>query len=189
MFTGDYDSDGNPDLAVATTVGNSEGGFASMTVHVLYGEGDFSFEDTTPWNNGPVLSLGSGDLNSDGYTDLYGLDSNSYRIDTFYGQPGRSFATYTTTIPAASYVSSLYMPALAMADFNDDGRMDLVTNVTENGLVYMVFFLATPDLGQFDTQTWNITTDTDVVYNDPPVVGDFNYDTKPDFALVNYITG
>ena len=190
MVVGDFDSDGNADIALTATVGSNIGGFASSTIHVLYGEGNFSFEDTTPMVNTAPVSIAAGDLNSDGYTDLYGLDNNNYRLDTLYGQAGRLFATYTQAIPAASYSGSgPYMPTLALADFNDDGHMDLVTTVAsgQSAEVYMVFFLGSANMGQFTTQTLNITNYSMVTYPTEPVAGDFNHDGKPDFAMVNTI--
>jgi hypothetical protein len=190
MYVGDYDSDTNADIALIATVGSTEGGIASTTIHVLYGGGNFSFTDTAPYNQGGPLALGSGDLNSDGYTDLYALDTDSYRLATFYGQGGRTFASYFLQLPPASYSGADFMPALAMADFNDDGRMDLVTTVVDGQAaeVYMVFFLAGSSPGQFTTQTWNITPYSSVDNGTMPVVGDFNHDNKPDFALVSTIS-
>jgi len=190
MAIGDFDADNNADIALTATTGSSSGGYASSTIHVLYGEGNFAFIDTTPLVNTAPVNIGAGDLNSDGHTDVYGLDTNTYHLDILYGESNRLFAVYTTPVPPTAYSGALFMPALAMADFNDDGRMDLVTTVADGqtAKLYMVFFLASPSLGQFTTQTWNILSYNFVTYPTMPVVGDFNRDTKPDFALVNYIS-
>lgn len=186
MVIGDFDSDTQADIALTATTADSTGGFASSTIHVLYGAGNFTFEDTTPLVNTAPVSIGAGDLNSDGYTDIYGLDDNGLRLYTLYGQPGRLFADYTLAVPPTSYRGgSGFMPTFAMADFNDDGRMDLVTTVGQSAELYMVFFLAGPNPGEFTTQTWNITSYTLVPYPTMPVAGDFNHDNKPDFAFVN----
>ncbi|KAA6464445.1 VCBS repeat-containing protein [Acidobacteria bacterium AB60] len=191
MFAGDYDSDGNADLAIAVTTGNNQGETASTTVHVLYGAGNFAFEDTAPINFAGPLLLNSGDLNSDGYTDLFALDSNSYRLDTYYGQAGRTFADYTQQLPQVFFEGfGLSVPHVLMADFNGDNRMDLATLATDySGTMYMLFFLATGSPGQFDLQTWNVpnpmrnpSATGDLMM---PVVGDFNHDGKPDWEIVN----
>jgi len=189
LLIGDFDSDSNADIALTATTGSNTGGYASSTIHVLYGAGNFTFEDTTPLVNTAPVNIGAGDLNSDGYTDIYGIDDN-YHLFTLYGQPGRLFANYSLAIPPTAYFGSQYMPALAMADFNDDGRMDLVTTVAsgQDAEVYMVFFLGTSSPGQFTTQTWNITSYSSVTYPTQPVAGDFNHDTKPDFAFVNTLS-
>ncbi len=189
MFIGDYDSDNNADIALTMTLGAPTGGTATSTIFVLYGAGNFSFLKTSPYSQPGSIYLGSGDLNSDGFTDLYALDAANCRLETFYAQPGRTFAAYTAPVPAAAYnVDAYLMSALAMADFNDDGRMDLVTTVAQNGQVYLAFFLAASAPGQFTTQTWNIVTYPLVSYQTAPVVGDFNRDSKPDFAFVQYFS-
>lgn len=188
LLLGDFDSDDNADLAIATTTGNSDGGIASTAVHVLYGNGDFTFDDTTEVNFAGPLQINAGDLNGDGSTDLFAIDPNGYRLDTYYAQPGRTFATYTTAIPQAPYGGSNYMGTPAMADFNDDGHMDLVVTVASGDAakVYMMFFLAGANPGEFTTQTWNVLSYTTVSYQTAPVVADFNGDSKPDFAIVQY---
>jgi hypothetical protein len=191
MVIGDFDGDANADIALTTTTTNSASGeVTSTTVHVLYGEGNYLFSDTAPFNIASQIELNSGDLNSDGRTDLFAYDMNSYRLHTFYGESGRTFATYSESIPPANYSFSLYTPALSMADFNDDGRMDLVTSIAEGGKVYMMFFLAGSSPGQFTTQTWNVSTYSSTTDITEPVVADFNRDNKPDFAFVeSYASG
>jgi len=185
MLLGDFDGDHNADLAVVATTGNSIGGVASLTTHLLYGNGDFTFNDTTPITSGDVVNMGSGDLNGDGRTDLFAIDTGAYRLNTYYGQSDRTFADYSQQLPPSSYYSGAFVPSPgpAMADFNDDGLNDIVT-VTQSpsGLVFLVFLLATGSPGQFDLQTWNVPSAPGIIA--PPVVGDFNHDGKPDWTLV-----
>jgi hypothetical protein len=182
---GDFDADGNADMALTTTTSNqATGDVSSTTIHVFYGEGNFLFTDTTPFHIASQIEMNSGDLNSDGRTDLFAYDMNNYRLDTFYAQSGRTFATYTESIPHTSYQFSQYMPALTMADFNGNGRMDLVTTVAPAGKISEIFFLATTSRGQFTAQTWKVSTYQSTTDNTQAVVGDFNRDNKPDFAMV-----
>jgi hypothetical protein len=190
LLVGDYDSDANADLTVSSdSCYTSEGTINGSTVHVLYGNGDFTFQDTTP-----ILNLGgaigSGDLNSDGYTDLFVLAGNG--LQTYYGQGNRTFAAYIQQIPGWFYFSDFSIDYPAMADFNDDGQMDLVVEAhdyTNNG--FLVFFLATGTPGQFQYQTWNVGNNTDGVAGYSALaVGDFNGDGAPDwvshFYTINY---
>jgi hypothetical protein len=193
MLLGNFDGDQNADLAVVATTGNqATGNIATVMVHVLYGNGDFTFDDTVPitssnfsGNFGNAAGMNSGDLNADGKTDLFAIDADSNRLDTFYGRSDRNFTSYSQQLPSASYWSGAedyFAPAPAMADFNDDGRNDIATITTNNnGLIYLIFFLATPSPGQFTLQTWNVPNA--VGSFELPQVGDFNHDGKPDWVF------
>lgn len=187
LLLGDFDGDHNADIAAVATTGSNTGDIASVSTHVLYGNGALGFEDTTPItssNFGNVSGTNSGDLDGDGKTDLFALDGDSYRLDTFYGQSGRTFASYTQQLPPASYGAGgedYFAPAPTMAEFNDDGRNDIVTITSSyNGLVYLIFFLATPSRGQFTLQTWNVPNASGFQL---PQVGDFNHDGKLDWVF------
>jgi hypothetical protein len=70
-----------------------------------------------------------------------------------------------------------------MADFNDDGRNDLVAMVRNDTSSFLVFYLATSTPGQFEYQTWNVPNAGNGEL--PNVVaGNFNHDGKPDWAYV-----
>jgi hypothetical protein len=182
LLVGDYDSDNNADLTVTTaSFYASEGTISSMAVDVFYGDGDFSFEGSTPISINGIGAVGSGDLNSDGRSDLFVIAGD---LETYYGQTNRTFAAYTQQIPAWDYFNSNLPEALnfpAMADFNDDGQMDIVVEAhdyTNDG--FLVFFLAGSDPGQFDYQTWNLQPTA--VDDSAIAVGDFNGDGSPDWV-------
>lgn len=189
MLLGNFDGDQNADLAVVATTGNqATGNIATVIVHVLYGSGNFTFDDTVPITSssfGNAAGMNSGDLNADGRTDLFAIDADSYRLDTFYGRSDRTFASYSQQLPKASYwagAEDYFAPAPTTADFNDDGRNDIATITTNNnGLVYLIFFLATPSPGQFILQTWNVPNATGSF--ELPQLGDFNHDGKPDWVF------
>lgn len=183
LKVGDYDSDDNADLTVVFgIVQASEGNITGTTVHVLYGNGDFTFQDTTLASVGGLAAVGSGDLNSDGFTDLFMIGPSG--LETWYGQWGRTFAAYTQQVPGWAYFDTTLPDAVnfpAMADFNDDGLMDLVVTAHDYTNSFLVFFLATPTPGQFNYQTWNIG-DFSVIGPSGFAVGDFNGDGSPDWV-------
>ncbi|KAA6459071.1 VCBS repeat-containing protein [Acidobacteria bacterium AB60] len=190
VVVGDFDGDGKADIAT-TTVTNDAGGFlASTTVHALYGNGAFGFTDTTPYinNNGSLFYVSSGDLNSDGMTDLFGTDGNS-RVAVLYGSAGRTFSSYFLPLPVGSLNSNsgAFTPLLTMADYNGDGRMDIaafnsVPNSGSTTTYNIAFFLATGSgNGQFTSQTIPLSTNTQLYT--PTVSGLFSRHLTPDVAL------
>ena len=187
LLTGDFDGDTNADLAAEISAGSQNGeSLGATTVHVLYGDGNLGFNDTIPINNPNSLGqLNVGDLNSDGKSDLVSIGSTML---TWYGQWGRTFASYSQQIAPAEYRTS-FQP---MADFNNDGLNDLVATAQTYTDSFLVFLLATPTPGQFDVQTWNTPPYLSAPIGGSgivslPVAGNFNRnDEKPDIAYIAY---
>jgi hypothetical protein len=111
LFVGDYNGDGRADIA---TNGPGYGGSTS-TVNVFYGNDDFTFNETTPITFTGYMEIGSGDLNSDGITDLYGIANNysgTVQLGAFYGTKSDTFDSYWTDTPTFNYpqISMGYCP-------------------------------------------------------------------------------
>ncbi len=162
LFVGDYNSDGIADIAATTSIENSEGATASTTIHVLYGNGNFTFDATTPYTGNGSLNIGSGDLNSDGHTDLWASNnafSGNQQLGVFYGNASRTFDSYWIDTPAGNPVNAsvdgwYWQPQLTMADYNGDAHMDLAAAAMNSNDApgYMEFFLSNGQPGQFTTQ-------------------------------------
>lgn len=189
LLTGDFDGDANADLVAEVSAGSSNGESSGATaVHVLYGDENFGFDDTIPITEASAIPpLNTGDLNSDGKSDLYSIGFEGHML-TWYGQGGRTFASYDQPIPPAEYIPS----SQPMADFNNDGLNDLVATAITESNSFLVFLLATPTPGQFDVQTWNTPTPMWASvgasgFYSTPVVGTFRRDEqKPDIAYIAY---
>jgi VCBS repeat protein/Big-like domain-containing protein/FG-GAP repeat protein len=187
MLTGDFDGDTNADLVVEASQGTSEGSPGATTVYVLYGDGNFSFAQTTPINTGGAPPLNTADLNSDGKSDLFSVGGTfgNDTLYTWYGQGDRTFASYTQTLPEGGY----YASTKPVADFNDDGINDIIVTAENYTSSFLVFLLGTPTPGQFDIQTWNTPTPLVVPFEGfgdyaLPVAGTFTEGEKPDWAYV-----
>ncbi|KAA6458699.1 VCBS repeat-containing protein [Acidobacteria bacterium AB60] len=174
VATGDFDGDSIADIAFIDNTNCTSKNCASV-VHVLYGRGDGTFIDTTPLTAPNYIYIGTGDLNSDGRTDLFTV-MNEYtstttvaQLATLYGQTDRTFALYTQNIDnSQTGVFGQY----AMADFNGDGKMDIVAISTYDGAILQFrFLLATSSLGAFTEQDINYTNQ--VIQMGNPVVGNF----------------
>ncbi|MGC2636370.1 MAG: VCBS repeat-containing protein [Acidobacteriaceae bacterium] len=179
--TGDFNADNNADVAFVTTAYcDQNSAECNGAVHVLYGNGDFGFNDTTPYTTTGGLLLASGDLNGDGITDLFGYNASGQLV-LMYGKTNETFETYYySDVPSGGVTN------LAMADFNGDGRMDLVgfdfTDEPNAGPTFqLAFFLAGSSPGTFTTQLYALPyyqTNTNVV------VGNFDNNAKPGVAIV-----
>ncbi|MGA2886971.1 MAG: VCBS repeat-containing protein [Terracidiphilus sp.] len=159
VFVGDYNGDGKADIAANAPYF----GGTTSTMNVLYGNNDFTFNQTTLYTFTGYMLAGSGDLNSDGITDLYVLTNNSdgtHQIGEFYGTNSGTFNSYWYDVPTTYNLGGgpaawPWQPSLTMGDYNGDGRMDLAAvayNSSNSSNDYMEFFLAGANPGEFTTQ-------------------------------------
>ena len=191
---GDFDGDGNADVALTYTTARLGEGITSTVMHVLFGDGNLGFTDTTVFHASGFVDLSSGDLNGDGRTDLFAIDAPDNRLATFYGQTDRTFNSYFSSLPSGAFGAgpSGWEAPLAMANFNDDGYMDLVVfnfTVARSGVSNnLAFFLGSKNPGQFTTQLVPLP---DYSFASNPVAGNFNGNNKPGvvIALSNQYSG
>ncbi len=174
LLAGDFDGDGRADIAFSEYYTCNQGQSCLVAVHVLYNNGNSQFTDTTTDASVTFADISvntAGDLNNDGRSDItassYSSDTDVTEFYVLYGQADRTFHMYT--IPGFS--------AAAMADFNGDTRMDLVGSLANTS--GLTFLLATSSEGAFSQQTYAPPNNP---YLSGSVVGDFNFDTKPDIV-------
>jgi hypothetical protein len=173
VATGDFNGDGDPDLAVTDEGGNS-GGHLS----VFLGRGDGSFGGATTSTGGFGDSLAVGDFNGDGDPDLAMADDYGHAVKVMRGGPGGSFGAPT------SYALANSPTRVAVGDFNGDGDPDLAVAIGEGfgpGGDTVEVLLGGPGAG------FGVPTAFPVGHRPWGVaVGDFNGDTDPDLAVANY---
>jgi len=176
---GDFDGDGNADIAYIDVTGSPctvHDPPCATDLHVLYGDGKFGFKDVKVYHSGAPFDVRSGDLNSDGRTDIFLFDeSNGLNLVALYGQSSRTF----TKLSMPSGPVGSVLPA--MADMNGDGHMDLVvygqTQPTTYNYDQYVVFLGNGN-GGFTRE--NELAPAFAVAPSPPLVVDVNRDNKPD---------
>jgi len=162
---GDFNGDGNLDLAVANADSN--------TISVLLGNGDGTFRPKVDYVTGDTpLGIAVADFNIDGHADIAVTNSASNTVSIFLGNGDGTFRTKT------DYPTGRKPQGIAVADFNGDGRPDLAVTSVSDGTVAVL-------LGNGDG-----TFKAGVPYNtgsNPVAVaaGDFNQDGIPDLAVAN----
>ncbi len=122
-----------------------------------------------------ALGVATGDLNSDGNLDLVTINSSS--VSVLLGNPDGTFQS------AVSYSVPALPIFITLADFNGDGKLDILVESFSGGtvLVYSVSVLLGNGDGTFQAaKTTAVTTNGFYL---GPAVGDFNGDGKADLAL------
>ncbi len=169
LASGDFNGDGRPDLAAAS----SSYGSNSIQILIADAQGGFYSLPAPSLPESPA-TLGAGDFTGDGYVDLLiTAQQASYLL------PGNGDGTFQapSAIPLDGYSNSM----LTIADFNGDGRLDFaVAPLGGSGGNRLEVFLGNGD-GTFQSP---ILSPLDGNPNSS-VAGDFNGDGRLDVALVN----
>jgi uncharacterized repeat protein (TIGR01451 family) len=197
MAVADFNLDKKSDLAVS----NHDANTGNVTVDILLGKGDGTFQAA---KTSPVVPAGTGlfavaDFDNDTKPDLAVLGSGGLAI--LRGQGDGTFLQ-GTPLPVAFVPNVVFT-----ADFNGDGKMDLVVKTTtiistECGVLFrqpcrritdrIYVFLGNGD-GTFQAASLIVTAASTIIINGPttglriigpPAVGDFNGDGKQDLGYL-----
>ncbi|HEY6271212.1 MAG TPA: FG-GAP-like repeat-containing protein [Terriglobales bacterium] len=170
IAVGDFNGDGKLDLAVANT-------FSSF-LSVLLGNGDGTFR---PAQEVPVslsaVGIAVGDLNGDGKLDLVAVAESGAAINLFV-LLGNGDGTFQ---PPKGYSAGQDPVAVTVADFNNDGNLDLAVaddNSFSSG--YSVL------LGKGDGTFQPAISGKAGLNSNSIVAGDLNGDGVLDLAVLNY---
>jgi hypothetical protein len=176
IVAGDFNKDGNLDLAVANRGDN--------TVSILLGNGDGTFAPSAVITgfNGPA-SIAVADFNNDGKLDLAVANSfdnlGNASVTILQGNGDGTF------VVKGPFAVGTYPQALIAADFDGDGKMDLAVAIAPLTLPVTtnnVIVLRGNGNGTF---TLLPPLSTNALTPDSLAAFDFNKDGKPDLAVVN----
>jgi len=170
LAAGDFNGDGVPDIAQATSAP------VALVTFLGDGHGNFPLAVNSDLSKLPsdltLYVIGTGDFNGDGFADLLVGDSSSQTITVLLGDGTGAFK------PAASTAIGGAFESIAIADFNGDGIPDVaVANTTAN--------LITLFLGKGDGTFTAASTPPVASSNNTIASGDFNGDGIPDLVGVN----
>lgn len=181
---GDFNNDKKLDLILANT--EQINGVTTVTSQLLAGKGDGTFQTAKSIANLPDRVLAVADLNKDGNLDLIVKDGGA--ADVFLGKGDGTFQAGGTTFSGGS----LGISAIFAADFNGDGKLDLVVGSIDEIVVPCIGLFKHPPChadvprvavflghgdGTFGTETSiPLSNSGDFVQ----ATGDFNGDGKTD---------
>jgi hypothetical protein len=172
VVTGDLNKDGLPDIAVANADAN--------TIDVLLGraEGGFAAPLNLPGGANP-RSLTVADVDRDGNLDLVATQFAGNTVTIHWGDGKGGFGNRTP----ATLRTGTTPQGVAVADFDIDGRPDIVTVSGGDFNVGVTFHFATANAGAFTRWDVQGTPPLNVV-----TVGDFDKDGRPDVAAAGTAT-
>lgn len=127
ITTGDFDGDGNLDLAVTDA--------NKVTLKMLKGNGDGSFLAATDHASLEfATAVMAADVNKDGRADLVvgGFNRNEPKVAVLLAQPGGGFQKQ------ADQAVPQPISGIAAADFNRDGILDLATSNRFSGSIHIL---------------------------------------------------
>jgi hypothetical protein len=111
VTVGDFNGDGQQDLATANLL---DGG-ASGSVSILLGNGDGTFEPAQEFAvGGAPLSVTVGDFNGDGQQDLATANDQTFTVSILLGNGDGTFE------PPQDFAAGLIPRSVAVGDFNGD---------------------------------------------------------------------
>ncbi|CAF3251064.1 unnamed protein product [Rotaria sp. Silwood2] len=170
VIVGDFNNDHQLDIAVAN--------FGTNNVGILLGNGDGSFRNQTSIETTPSrpLCLAVGDFNNDKQLDITIANYGTNSIGVHLGFGNASFTKQTTL--STGYDSVPY--AVAVSDFNNDNKLDIV--FANFGTHNVGIFLGYGN-GTFILQTTYATGTNSYPYF--IAIADLNNDAQLDIAVVN----
>jgi len=162
---GDFNGDGNLDLAVANRFSGS--------LSILLGDGTGNFSSaSSPATGASPSSVAAGDFNGDGKLDLAVTNSGDNTVSILLGDSTGNFSLASS--PATGGLPS----SVAVGDFNRDGKLDLATANVLSGTVSV---LLGDGAGNF-TLAWSPSAGFEPV---SLALGDFNGDGELDLAVAD----
>jgi hypothetical protein len=166
IVTGDFNGDGNADLAVAN------GGSDSVSIFLGDGKGGFSSAGFFPVGSSPS-ALAVADLNGDGKPDLVVANQGENSVTVLIGDGTGKFSQPFTNFAAGPGPS-----ALTIADFNGDGSLDVA--VADGNSNTVTILLGDGSGAMVSDATFTVGTGAASL-----ATADFDGDGKPDLAIAS----
>jgi hypothetical protein len=175
VLTADFNGDGFPDLVI---LGNDN-------ISLLLGNGNGTFTASPSPSNDLPGAIAVGDFNGDGIPDLAVapvLDEGKSEVLLGNGDGTFTIASGSFGIGSDTDTSN----AIAVGDFNGDGKLDLVETCASGDDQPCNLLLIQSGNGD-GTFTLSCETPLSFAGSQSMAVGDFNADGQPDVAVINSV--
>lgn len=175
VSSGDFNSDGLPDIALANTSNSS--GFGAVTLLLNAGSGSFSLGGNFTVGGSP-RDLKAADFNADGIADVVVVSTNGSGT-LLLGNGAGSFQVGSNFALFGGNTSSTFNVSSAVGDLNNDGRPDLAVG---NGDTNIFTVLLNNGSGSFAAPVTNTFAD----FNLRPrsiIIGQYTGDGNLDVAV------
>jgi hypothetical protein len=184
LLIGDFDSDGNADLA--STFGNCDRGIGCFTnIRVYYGDGKGAFSSPIAIDYSDDYNAWiSNDIDQDGHSDLIGSSGQSVAqpvVRILHGTSARTFAVQD--VPLAMMLPQF--TSFDVADFDGDGNKDIAVREDFNGRAALGILLAQAG-GTYAPEQYVHRDSNDLR---SILAGRYNADTKPDLLATVTLGG
>ncbi len=184
LALGDFDGDGLADLLIYN---DNASNFTKA--YVYYGDGIGHFPESTALTTSGSAIFSTGDVNSDGKTDVIvnDLTLSKNRVFVYYGDASRTFASRTNVLIG----KCLAQVPVQVADLDGNGYNDLIvpevscTN-PDTGPVYLGVLTRNPNASYNPDQTIYAVPDPTSSYNEllfGPQILNADHNPKPDLLL------
>ncbi len=178
LAASDFNGDGKLDVAVGEFVAQVNG----TSLYVLFGDGHGGFANSWSAELGTVMSMGTGDFDGDGTTDLIAMGSPAAPggVVPFLSSAGGALTAGVPPTLPPTLISSV----LATGDFDHSGSLDVaLTDVTQSGGVAVL-------LGKGDG-TFTMSPVSEVSFQRALTLAaaDFDQDGHLDIATADVATG
>ncbi|HEY6227595.1 MAG TPA: FG-GAP-like repeat-containing protein, partial [Verrucomicrobiae bacterium] len=195
--SGDYSHDGRPDLFLRAQA-EVDGNLVSvLQIWENQGNGQFTqvANQTFASGLGGDVIFGIGDIDNDGWNDIaYDIfngratPQNSV-LSVWHNNAGNPVFTPFTRVSPDAYTHSYYFSSMALADYNNDGLLDVLAFCGNTGGLAAVRNLGSHDSAFGGNSFTNFNFGQSYAGAVCVVPADYDNDGLIDFAAVTYLTG